>query len=178
MLVTFPVLFYCRQRHRPELCLTFKVPSGRPSDEQPRSLPDLSRAQPPPSSVPRRPVPRWLHRGALTCCTCWQPRLPRELTSSAGCSELEGRQSPQTRHPQSEDGQFSYGQARRRCPLSRTSERPSMGNDTGCSFSSMLSNCHCQFWLMWGETVSLLFCLFLGCVTLHNFNIWLKPTLI
>lgn len=76
VLVTFLVQFYCRQRHCRELPITFKVPSGCPSDEQPRSLPDLSRVQPPPSSLPKRLVSWRLHQDTLTRRTCWQPQLP------------------------------------------------------------------------------------------------------
>lgn len=79
VLVTFPV-FSCHLRHCQELRLTFEVPSGGPSDEQPRSLPDLSRAQPPPSSLPKRLVSSRLHRDALTHRTCRRPQIPGELT--------------------------------------------------------------------------------------------------
>lgn len=79
VLVTFPV-FSCHLRHCQELRLTFEVPSGGPSDEQPRSLPDLSRAQPPPSSLPKRLVSSRLHRDALTRRTCRRPQISGELT--------------------------------------------------------------------------------------------------
>lgn len=85
MLVTFPV-FSHHLRCSQELCLTFEVPSGGPSDEQQpvyltfyKSHPHILSALAPSLPLPNSPVSSKTRVSCATSCTCRRPRLPREL---------------------------------------------------------------------------------------------------